>query len=990
MGLNRKILLVTIGTLALSLLISSVVNVLSFRSNYTDALLTGSFGIGHSIESILNELLALGLPLESLSGMDEKLTEVAEKNPHIVYAGVTDSTGLMLFHNEQALVGRKFTDPVTIKGLSAPEPLWQIHHRFDGQLYYDVAIPIFDEGRHVGVVRLGFPIKVIDEKVMEAVRQILINVILTFFIIALLLNLFLRRHVVEPVKKLSQYAASIANGRFEQPVRIQSKDEVGKLSRALRDMGATIKEQIDALRRSGLELEEKVEVRTQELADANQTLQASNLDLKQTLEREKQLSEALRLSEERFRMLYEGNKAVMLSIDPHDGRIFAANNAAVDYYGYTMDELLSMKISDINTLSEDEVAHELRQAELDEQNHFHFCHTLASGEIRDVEVHSGPYKWNGRQVLYSIVHDVTDRKKAEAELELIAHYDSLTGLPNRLLKTDRLRQAIAHSKRNGTCVGVCYLDLDGFKPINDRYGHDIGDLILIEIGQRLKNTLRDEDTVSRIGGDEFALILTSLPDLDECRLILDRVLAAIAKPIILEEFVFEVNASIGLTLFPEDDVDAEILMRHADHAMYVAKEAGKNRYHLFDPERDKQVKANRENYKLIEQALANQEFILYYQPKVDMYTCEVVGVEALIRWMHPEKGITSPGDFLSYITGTDVEIELGKWVIDHALQQMAQWHEKRFNFPVSVNISAHHLQHPDFINQVRAICAAHPDVSPDMLELEILETTSIEDMSDIYHTLVACREMGIKLSLDDFGTGYSSLAYFHRLPVDTLKIDQSFVQDMLEDPQDLTIVDSVVRLAHAFQHPVIAEGVESIEHGAALLQLGCRLGQGYGIARPMPAEDLPQWLELWKCDEQWQSLKIKLEQSQSIDIDVALFSHQNWLDNLIGFITLDRPLVSNLLGSQQCSFSHWFYGIGFVQYGHLPLFERIKVLHEQIHQLGNNLISMTNADKKEHALLHVAELETICSEFVEQIENLRGINDEVLCEDVLDLRVDAQ
>ncbi|MES9990958.1 MAG: EAL domain-containing protein [Candidatus Thiodiazotropha sp.] len=970
MKLNGKILLVTMSTLAVLLLVSSVVNVMNFRSNYTDALLTGSFGIGHSIESILNELLGLGLPLESLSGMDRKLEEVANKNPHIKYAGVTDLTGMVLFHSNISEIGATYQDPVTKNTLTTNEPLWQIYHRFDGMSFYDVAIPVVHDKQTVGVVRLGFSTEEIEQKVMQAIRQILINFLFTFALIALILNFFLRKKLIEPVKQLSVYAESIANGRFETPVKIGSLDEIGTLSSALQEMGSTINAQIDTLRRSGIELEEKIEARTRQLASTNETLQASNNNLMFALEREKKLSDALRFSEERFRLLFEANKAVMLTVDPETGSILSANRAAAEYYGYSMSQLLHMHINDINTLSEEELAIEMEKAKKEERNHFIFRHTLASGEVRDVEVHSGPFIWDGKQVLYSIIHDITDRKKAEAELEQIANYDPLTGLPNRRLKTDRLRQAIAHSKRNNTSVGVCYMDLDGFKPINDRFGHESGDRILIEIAKRLQTVLREEDTVSRIGGDEFVLILTNLASLNECILILDRLLEAIIEPIHLDDTSLVVSASIGITLYPEDDGDADILLRHADQAMYWAKEAGKNCYHLFDPQHDKQIKANREHFELLKSALTNDQFTLYFQPKVDMYSCDVIGVEALIRWQHPESGITSPGEFLSLLTKTDLEIELGQWVLDHALQQLRQWQRRGLYLPVSVNISAHHLQHPGFIEYLRELFTKYSEVTPDMLELEILETASIEDTNVIYHALTDCREMGIKISLDDFGTGYSSLAYFHRLPVDILKIDQNFVQDMLDDPQDLTIVDSVVRLAHAFQHPVIAEGVESMEHASALLQLGCRLGQGYGIARPMPADGVPQWLKQWQANQLWRGLKDRVTKSHHIDIKVALSSHRRWVENLVGYVTQEKEFVHGFLDSKHCNFNYWFNGIGFIQYGNLPQYSEINRLHEQIHGLGYKLISIKNAGNKTDVKQQLAELEDLCSRFVCLMEGL--------------------
>lgn len=949
-----------------------MLNILSFRSKYTDALLTGSFGIGHSIESLLTEMLTLGLPLASLSGMDKKLAEVVDKNSHIAYAGVVNESGVVLFHNNPELIGRHFKDPVARKIMSVRKPIWQIYHRFDGKLYYDVAIPLFgDSGRYVGVVRVGFLASIVDDKVKDAVTQILINVVITFLSIALLLNLFLRRSIIEPVSRLSDYAESIAKGRFEMISELHSKDEIGRLSTSLHKMGEILKAQIKALKRSGQELEEKIDIRTQELASANLTLKDSNKDLIHALEREKELTEALRNSEERFRMLFEKSKAVMLTIDPATGVILAANQAAESYYGYSNQQLMDMNIGEINTLTESEIACEMKLADREERSHFYFQHTLASGAIRDVEVHSGPIKWGGRQVLYSIIHDITDRKKAEAELDKIAHYDSLTGLPNRLLKADRLNQAIVRAKRNDMQVAVCYLDLDGFKPINDTYGHETGDQVLIEIAQRLQMTVRGGDTVSRIGGDEFVLILTELTSLTASEVILQRVMESIALPIQVGGIEVEVSASIGFTLFPSDDSDADLLLRHADQAMYVAKENGKNCYHLFDPEQDRQVKAYRENYLRLQKALSNEEFILYYQPKVNMYSGLVIGVEALIRWNHPEEGLVSPGSFLHNLTDTELEIELGKWVLDSALAQITRWQTDGLSLPVSINISPHHLQHSEFVYHIKSALSKYSAINPQNLELEILETTSIQDLSHIIKTLVSCQDLGVQITLDDFGTGYSSLTYFHRLPVNTLKIDRSFVSDMLEDPQDLAIVDSVVRLAQAYHHPVIAEGVESIEHGAALLRLGCQLGQGYGIARPMPAKDIQGWLNNWKNDDEWQYLKKWLENANNSDIEEAITSHKEWIENAVDIIS--NPQSSSqrlLLDSHSCSFGRWFYGDGYFQYGHLKKYANLRECHERIHLLGQELYNLAISEHQDSVEARIEELKEMHRQFVNQLNEL--------------------
>jgi EAL domain-containing protein (putative c-di-GMP-specific phosphodiesterase class I) len=292
-------------------------------------------------------------------------------------------------------------------------------------------------------------------------------------------------------------------------------------------------------------------------------------------------------------------------------------------------------------------------------------------------------------------------------------------------------------------------------------------------------------------------------------------------------------------------------MRHADQAMYVAKQAGKNCYHLFDSAQDDAVNIRQESLTNINTALHKAEFVLYYQPKVNMSTGELVGVEALLRWQHPVRGLVPPLDFLPVTENHAISIDIGEWVIDTALRQISQWQSMGLSFPISVNISAYQLQQADFVKRLAALLALHPDVAPHLLELEILETSAVSDINYIISTMQACIDLGVHFALDDFGTGYSSLTYLRRLPASLIKIDQSFIRYMLTNEDDLAIVLGVVSLAKAFQLGVIAEGVETIEHGTVLLQLGCELAQGYGIAKPMPAIHIPPWLESWKPDITW-------------------------------------------------------------------------------------------------------------------------------------------
>jgi diguanylate cyclase (GGDEF)-like protein len=421
------------------------------------------------------------------------------------------------------------------------------------------------------------------------------------------------------------------------------------------------------------------------------------------------------------------------------------------------------------------------------------------------------------------------------------------------LLADRLSRSMVQCQRRNRSLAVAFMDLDGFKAINDLHGHDVGDELLIQVAQRMKEALREGDTLARIGGDEFIAVMVNLENIEDSEPVLKRLLKAAATPVNLCDVMMQVSASIGVSFYPQDHVDADLLMRHSDQAMYVAKQAGKNRYHFFDTAQDNAIKTHGQSIGDIRSALVKREFVLHYQPKVNMHTGEVIGVEALIRWQHPERGLVPPLEFLPAIEGHAVSLELGEWVIDEALRQINQWQNIGVNLPVSVNISAYQLQQDHFKTSLADLLAAHPEVPPRSLDLEILETSALHDISQVSATMNACHELGVRFALDDFGTGYSSLTYLKRLPAYLIKIDQSFVRDMLEDADDLAIVEGVVGLAKAFRRDVIAEGVETIAHGVALLQLGCKLAQGYGIARPMPGSDIPEWVSNWKADDSWKA-----------------------------------------------------------------------------------------------------------------------------------------
>ena len=447
--------------------------------------------------------------------------------------------------------------------------------------------------------------------------------------------------------------------------------------------------------------------------------------------------------------------------------------------------------------------------------------------------------------------DITPLRLKQEQLEHLAHFDALTDLPNRILLSDRLHQAMFLSSRHQQSLAVLYLDLDGFKSINDKYGHLVGDELLVAVAQAMRKAMRDIDTIARIGGDEFVAVLVDVKSPYDCSQQVERILRACSDPVIIQDTVLQISASIGVTMYPQDDVDADQLMRHADRAMYEAKQAGKNRYHTFDSSLEIEIRSRSLQLDRIGQALDAREFALYYQPKVNMRTGAVFGVEALIRWHHPERGLLLPAEFLPLIENHSLSESVGQWVLESAFAQLDAWRKIGLNISVSVNIGSRQLQRPNFMSRLAALVEKYPDLNPNDIELEILETSALQDIQAVSSVMRDCRALGVRFAVDDFGTGYSSLTYLRRLPAETLKIDQTFVRDMLEDHEDLAIVQGVIGLASLFGRKVIAEGVETIACGEKLLDLGCELAQGFVISRPMPADQLPEWECRWRPYPSW-------------------------------------------------------------------------------------------------------------------------------------------
>ncbi|MDF1874619.1 EAL domain-containing protein [Sulfurimonas sp. SAG-AH-194-I05] len=449
--------------------------------------------------------------------------------------------------------------------------------------------------------------------------------------------------------------------------------------------------------------------------------------------------------------------------------------------------------------------------------------------------------------------DITEKKEQQFQMQRLAHYDILTGLPNRTLFADRFKIALAHANRNETLLAVCFVDIDHFKPINDNYGHEEGDQLLVEIAQRLDSCIRREDTVSRMGGDEFTMLL-GVHSQKECEDLVKRILTTLSKPYCLSRNTHSITASCGITLYPYDDADADVLTRHADQAMYEAKISGKNKFIFFDAKKEHSTQIYADFLDTISRAIASNEMGLYYQPKINMKTGYIYGVEALIRWNHPTKGLQSPIEFLPYIQKTVVMIELGKWVISQALHQLNLWYKEKKQWRMSINIDAYHFTNNDFCSALENALSQYANPLGKFLEIEILETEDFSDLNSVSSRITTCQSLGVHFALDDFGTGYCSLLYLKKLPINCLKIDQSFVKDILTDKKDRSLINGIIALSRAFDVDIIAEGVETLEDGIALLELGCVNAQGYYIAKPMPILEFLVWSKKYTPEKQWKKV----------------------------------------------------------------------------------------------------------------------------------------
>ena len=555
-------------------------------------------------------------------------------------------------------------------------------------------------------------------------------------------------------------------------------------------------------------------------------------------------------------LLFEQNQRIMevtpeaMLVSDSDGKIVMVNAQTEKLFGYSRDELIGQSIEML-------IPERLRAGHGAHRGAYMARNTASQmGKERELfarrkdgtefsaEISLGPLKTENGIFVISAVRDVTERKHFETKILHQATHDPLTGLPNRVLFHEILTHATAHTLRTEKLLAVMFLDLDGFKNINDTLGHDYGDILLKEVAGRLNLQLRKSDMVARQGGDEFTILLQDIADVQDITQIAEKILAAVSEPIIADDHEMHVSASIGITVFPFDDTDIEHLLRNADTAMYRAKEAGKNNFQFYTSKMNALIRERVEIENGLRHALERNELVLHYQPQVDIESGKIIAVEALVRWTHPEKGIIPPDKFIHVAEESGLIVSIGEWVLRTACMQNKAWQDAGLpHIRMAVNLSARQFREPRVVAIVaKAMDDAGLALHSDSLELELTESMIMNDVEGAIDTLNGLHAMGIHLSIDDFGTGYSSLSYLKRFPINTLKIDQSFIRDITVDADDAAIAATIIMLGHNLKMRVIAEGVETAGQLALLREMKCDEIQGFYFSRPIPANELENLL----------------------------------------------------------------------------------------------------------------------------------------------------
>ncbi len=552
---------------------------------------------------------------------------------------------------------------------------------------------------------------------------------------------------------------------------------------------------------------------------------------------------------QRFRTAMDATADAIMLVNRTSMRFVEANATACKMLGYTREELFQVGPARLgaSTLEQLAAVYDAIIASTRTIEPMETCLRRKDGSEVQVELHRHAHRADAEWIIVGVARDITERKAAERRLHHLAHYDALTGLPNRMLFYETLKKTLSMASDGGWLVAVLFLDLDHFKNVNDTLGHAIGDELLSQFSNRLVQCVRIRDTIGRLGGDEFALILVVQDGQHGVTLVANKIRDVLRAPFELQGHQVTVSASIGITLYPDDASDPETLIKYADTAMYRAKQAGRDTYRFFTAQMNAEVLARLELETALRSAVENEEFVLHYQPKVQLNTGRIVGLEALLRWQRPEYGLVSPQEFIPVLEETGLIVRVGSWVIATACKQIGLWTRSLIGtLQISVNVSGRQFIEGDLDGDVIKALAGN-NIAAGLLELELTESSLMVNTERTIACLRNLKKLGVRVSIDDFGTGYSSLAYLRRFPIDKLKIDIAFIRDITSNPDAAAIALAIIGMAHSLKLDVIAEGVETAAQLAYLRRHRCDQIQGYFFCRPLPVQELEHMLHQEKC-----------------------------------------------------------------------------------------------------------------------------------------------
>jgi diguanylate cyclase (GGDEF)-like protein/PAS domain S-box-containing protein len=675
--------------------------------------------------------------------------------------------------------------------------------------------PVTFSGETIGSVEIELSL----DRLNASIQSTYLNIVIIIFMFAAFLGVLIYATVsvfiVKPLLHLSKAADQLARGDFSAVLPQPSNDELGNLVRAFALMRENRKSVENELNNLNASLESIVMERIAELRDSEAYMHA---------------------------VLDNVNEGIIVISD--DGLIISFNTSAENIFGYSDQEMINQNFNLLISAENLSQSGQYHKYDEEHENQPFFGITREVVGLRKdfsafpLELKTSQLRIQNRLLFITTARDISDRKDAEQRIRYMASHDALTGLPNRTLLQDRIEQTLVHNKRRNLQSAVLFIDLDKFKIINDTLGHDVGDSLLKEAAARLIAEVRSEDTVARQGGDEFIILLSTISQPHDAELISQKLLDSLTQPFIIKGRELHISASIGIAIYPDDGTEMEVLLKNSDIAMYHAKESGRNNYQYFSSKMNEQAAEKQALSSDLRHAVERNELFLVYQPVVDIPSGQMAGMEVLLRWQHPDFGLISPTKFIPLAEESGIILPIGDWVFRTACVQLKKWQDRGYEVPrLAINLSAKQFRQTSLAETI-AIILKETGVDSHNIGIEITESMLVKNIDEVVDTLLKLSNMGLEISIDDFGTGYSSLSYLKRFPINKLKIDKSFVDDITTHPDDAAIVKAIIAMAHGLQMKVVTEGVETKEQLEFLRQHGCEQYQGFIYSKPLPAAEI--------------------------------------------------------------------------------------------------------------------------------------------------------